>query len=159
MVKYAAEVQVGIHTTYAMRRGANGGALWHRSIVKLEKARISLIEVNLQLGGVNVALKTAPKLFINGIMIGGADVTHPQLMLLLLLGDGVSTSTLRPLSDAKRAKRSVLSIMMTCLSKRSIVGNSVYRESKFSHASLPDGIVIYRNGVSEAQFQDDFNCC
>lgn len=45
--------------------------------------------------------------------------------------------------------------MMTCLSKKSLVGNSVYRESKFNHASLPDGIVIYRDGVSETQFQDD----
>lgn len=73
-----------------------GQGLWHRSILKLEKARISLIKVNLRLGGVNIALTTAPKLFIKWIMIGGADVTHPgqsslencpsQLMLLLLGG-------------------------------------------------------------------------
>jgi len=114
------------------------------------------LKINAKLGGINTILvpENRPKLFREPVIFMGATVTHPpagdnkkpSIAALVASVDGHPssyTATVR----IQQARKDVIS-SLTWMVKDSLI--NFYRKTAFK----PHRIVMYRDGVSEGQFQN-----
>ena len=160
LVKKVAEVDVGIHTTCIIRNKNKkpGGPE-----IKRDPQTIANIfqKINMRAGGINVARQLKPiasgtpgRLFTATTIVIGADVTHP----------GVASSKVCPSIAAVVGSTEIefnryatsLSAQTSKVEKIERFGEMVGERLKLwkkHNKRYPNQIVIFRDGVSESQFQ------
>jgi Piwi domain len=170
MVKKVADVDVGIHTTCIVRNpGWFRGKKGHKGPVPelkcdLDAATNILLKVNLRLGGDNLILANTQEgqLFTRETIILGADVTHPGIAsqkecrsVAAVVGTIDPEFNLYSASIRCQAgKQEHIAHFGDMVGERLDLwkARNAPRYPK-NHAQLPKQLIIFRDGVSESQFQ------
>jgi eukaryotic translation initiation factor 2C len=172
LVKQVADLDVGIHTTCIVRypnwqRGlkTNNGHEIRELKCDPDAALNILQKVNLRLGGTNLTLTppTTPQLFHRDTIILGADVTHPgptsqRECRSIAAVVGTTDRDFNHYSASLRCQAGKQETIthfanMVCARLAHWQSHNAPHHAATTRPQLPTRLVIFRDGVSESQFQ------
>ncbi|RWS30958.1 translation initiation factor 2C-like protein [Leptotrombidium deliense] len=147
-IKLVGDVQIGVPTQCVV----------DKNVRRCNSSLLSnlLLKINTKLGGVNAIIgpKNTPSILKKRTMIIGADVTHPAPADRL----SSSVSAVVGSMDSNHI-RYHSSISIQSKSKQEMIRDldvmmgELLNEYKLQNGQLPEHIIIYRDGVSEGQFE------
>ncbi|EKG13696.1 Argonaute/Dicer protein PAZ [Macrophomina phaseolina MS6] len=149
-IKRLGDVKYGVHTICA------DGSKISKERGQDQYFRNVALKFNLKLGGVNHTIDTT-HIDMDRSMIVGIDVTHPSpdsrstapsIAAMVASIDKRLGQWPATLSIQSTARQEMVSSLGTMLKSRLRLW-----QTKGKHASLPENILVYRDGVSEGQYQ------
>lgn len=148
-IKRLGDVKYGVHTICA------DGSKFSKERGQDQYFRNVALKFNLKLGGVNHTIETS-HLDMDKTMVVGIDVTHPSpdsrstapsIAAMVASVDKRLGQWPATLSIQSTARQEMVSSLGAMLKTRLRLW-----QTKGKHASLPENILVYRDGVSEGQY-------
>ncbi len=158
MLKHVADVQVGIHTVCTVANTRNAKKAWIKA--NYDEIANLMLKVNLKMGGNNVNLSIAENdnevldLLSSTTMIVGADVTHPGPASM------TDTDSVAAVVASEDSSFNKYPASIRCQSSKmemienfdDMLGERLDHWKVKNGDKYPEKILIYRDGVSEGQF-------